>query len=82
MLGIAIHNGSQFRQGLVFSKHNLQELEGAKDAVASGIVIEKNDVAGLFTAQVKATSSHSFHHITVTHRSPLKTSAQGLEGYL
>ena len=49
VLRIAFHDRGQLGKGLVLSEHYLQELQGGEDAISSGVVVKKNNMARLFT---------------------------------
>ena len=46
--------------------HDRQQLEGGDQAVAGGVVLQENHVAGLFAAQDVALGPHFFQDVAVT----------------
>lgn len=67
-LGKRGHAGGQL--GNLFPRpfHERKELQRANQAVAGGVIVEKNDMARLLAAEVITVFYHPFEHISIADR--------------
>ena len=69
-LGIGLHARGELGQRLARLLHDRKDLERRDEPVARRIVVQENDVARLFSAEIVAALDHFFHDIPVADGGP------------
>ena len=73
------HIGQQFRQRLLAAHAGLQHLQRTDQAVAGGVLVQRQQVAGALAAQQPATFFEFFQDVAVAHPGPDKLHIPGFE---
>jgi hypothetical protein len=74
--------GAHFLQRQPVALQCSQHLQAGDDAVSGGVMIQADDVAGVFAAQCPALFVQHFQHIAVAHLGPRKGDAEACQGML
>jgi hypothetical protein len=78
----ALDAGDQLRQPASPAPHDREHLEPGQQAVAGGVVVEKDDVTALLAPQVVSLGAHLLDDVAVSDRGPDQLHVDLLEGSL